>query len=255
MSLQHIAEEMEQIKNMETREGISVPLPHYFYIQRYGRKIEEQMTDIISKIGKREWFLFRTDSAFRQEGLLRSFLLELEKHAKLGREYQECVVLEFDEDICQQDELYKLFEYLKSREEQFYFLFTMKQTKNTVSIQRCMEQYFFVRTIYAEPYQTDEQLEFIRDACEEYQCGLHEDAVQVLWDGLADKKWEENEFVACNLKNSVYRLIYESAIEGEFKGKRLSLSKDMAMKFLEHLDRKIVEKMAIGFCKGGYSYE
>lgn len=253
MMTQDMADEINRLKNIEIMEGMKVPVPHFFYIQRYGREIGEQMEDILSCINKKSWFLFRTDAVFRQEGLFRSFLLELEKHAKLGREYQECVVLELDEDICHQEEFPKLLEYLKSKEEQFFFLFTMKKSRNTVSIQRSMEQYFFVRTIYAGQFRVEEQLDIIRNTCEEYHCRLSEKAVQILWDGLENKKWEENEFVACRLKNSVCKLLYEEVLKGEFKEQQITT--EMAFKLLEHMDNEMVKKVAIGFCKGGYSYE
>ena len=45
MSDYNIVNEINQIRNMERSEAVNIPLPHFCYIQRFGRKIEEQMPE------------------------------------------------------------------------------------------------------------------------------------------------------------------------------------------------------------------
>lgn len=252
MSAYYIVNEISRIRRIEQSEEVNIPLPHFCYIQRFGRKIEEQMPEILALIGKKKWFLFQTGQSYRKEGLLHSLLLELEKHSETGREYQECVVIEIEEEICRQEEWKAFLEYLQSRENQFYFLFTMKQTRNMAFVQQGMEQYFFLRMIEAEAYKTDEQLNIIREHCKKCGFTLDNADTNALYDELDGKKWKENEWVARKLQNAVYQSLYRIAIEE-------SIEKDMSQEIitgvLEYLERIPRKEKVIGFCREEDSYE
>lgn len=51
-----ILQELDKIKDVEMNEGIGTPIPNYLYIQRYGRKAQEQMDKILQNIGKKTGF-------------------------------------------------------------------------------------------------------------------------------------------------------------------------------------------------------
>lgn len=253
MSDYNIVNEINQIRNMEQSEAVNIPLPHFCYIQRFGRKIEEQMPEILALIGKKKWFLFQTNPVYRKERLLCSLLLELEKHTEPGKEYHECVIIEIEDDFCGQDEWQGFLEYLQSRENQFYFIFTMKQTRNIRSILQGIEQYFFLRTIEAEPYKVEEQLDMIRNHSR--KCGVVLDGADIntLYEELAGKKWKENEWVARKLETAVYHSLYQIAIEEQSMGK--DMSQEIARRILEYLDRTPMKEKVIGFCQEDNSYE
>ena len=250
--------EMKQLKMLEERKGIKVPVPNFFYVERYGRKLEEQMESIFSVLGKKEYFLFHTDCRFKEGGLLHNFLIELERHADLGKEFEGCVLIEISEDILQEEEFDGFLTYLKSLEDKIYFLFTIKQTKNTALIQECMEQYFFIRVIWAEVYSVSEQWEKIRKICEEYRFDMEKAAEEYIKAELEKKEWKEEEQVMCRLQNVVYSIVYENRMEGSLleiadeeesqNKKKTVFSLEMVQKMLKKLESEQKKRKAIGFC-------
>lgn len=252
MSAYCIVNEISRIRSMEQSEAVNIPLPHFCYVQRFGRKIEEQMPEILTLIGKKKWFLFQTGQAYRKDGLLPGLLLELGKHAEPGREYHECVVIEIEEDFCRQGEWTDFLEYLQSRENQFFFLFTMKQTRNIVFVQQWLEQYFFLRMIEAEPYKTEEQLDIIQKQCKKCGFTLDNTDINTLHEELVGRKWKENEWVVRKLQTAVYHSLYRMAVE-ENAGK--DRSQEILMGVLEYLDRIPVKEKVIGFCQEDNCYE
>ena len=130
--------EINHLKELEVNTGVKIPMPNFFYIEKYGRKLEDQMEELLPVLGKKEWFLFKTDCRFKEGGLLHNFIIELEKHAKLGKDYDECILVELTEDIQLNEEFPEFLYYLKSQEEKIYFIFTMKQSKDTAFIQECI---------------------------------------------------------------------------------------------------------------------
>lgn len=266
--------EMKKLKMLEEIRGMKMPLPNFFYVERYGRTAEEQMKDLLTGIGKKEWFLFKTDVRNKEGGLLHNFVMELEKYAKLGKEYDECVLIELSDEIHLEDEFEEFVEYLKSLENRIYFLFTMKQSKNTAFVQECMEQYFFVRVIEAKEYSVQEQLEEIKNACGEYQYEITKDAETAFRMTLEKKEWKAEEQVLCRLRNGVRSMVYERMLESDmsdYKGstntKETEISKNdavmtvgsftsqMAKKMLSKLESDNKKRAVIGFNQGGLLYE
>lgn len=253
--------ELKQLKMLEEERGMKMPLPNFFYIERYGRGAREQMDEILTGIGKKEWFLFKTDVKNKEGGLLHNFVMELEKYAKLGKAYDECVLIEFSEDIHMEEEFEEFAAYLKSLENRIYFLFTMKQTKNTAVVQECMEQYFFVRTIVAEEYSVQEQLEEIRNTCKEYQYEMTKEAETAFRDKLDKKEWGVEEQVLCRLRNGVCSMVYEGMLQTELTEAEKSVAATwsftlkMAEKMLSKMEPENKKRSIIGFNQGGLQYE
>ena len=229
------------------------------------------MDELLEGIGKKEWFLFKTDCKNKEGGLIHNFVMELEKYAKLGKTYEECVLIELSDEIHLEDEWEAFIEYLKSLENKIYFLFTMKQTKNTAFVQECMEQYFFVRIIEAKEYSVQEQLEQIKETCKEYQCEMEKEAEKAFKEALEKREWKAEEQVLCRLKNGVCSMVYEKMLENNMSdeegGKNTkkktasdnnlawNFSLPMAKKMLAKLEPENKKKAVIGFNQGGLQYE
>lgn len=245
--------EIERLISLEAELGIKLPFPKFFYIQRYGRRPEDEMERILSRIGRKEWFLFQINPEWKDKEMTEHFLLELEKHARVGKTYGGCVLIEFPEAIDMGEQLKPFFEYLKSQEENFDVLFTMKQSKNTVSVQQCMEQYFFVRTICAEEYSVEEQLGVIRNICEEYCFQLDSKAVEILMEGLKRKEWRIEERTVNSLRNKTCGMLYQAVMQEGVKEQ--FVTEEMALHMLEHMEKGISKKITFGFDRGGISYE
>lgn len=249
--------EMKQLRLLEERRGMKMPLPNFFYVERFGRCVHEQMDEILTGLGKREWFLFKTDIRSKEGGLIDNFTIELEKYAKLGKSYDECVLIEFAEGIHIEEEFEEFVSYLKSLEDKIYFLFTMKQSRNTAYVQKCIEQYFFVRTIEAKKYSVEEQLEEIKKICGEYKYTIDKEAEIVLKNKLEKKEWKAEEQVLCRLRNGVCSMVYEGLLQTELPdgASTWSFSSEMAEKMLFKMEPESKKRAIIGFNQGGLLYE
>lgn len=244
--------EIRKLKELESNTGVKVPKPVFFYVERYGRKLEDEMEEILPMLGKKEWFFFKADCRFKEGGLLHNFIIELEKNAKLGKDYKECILIELTEDIHYNEEFEEFLIYLKALEEKIAFLFTVKQGKNTVFIQECMEQYFFVRKIYAKEYTPQEQWKKIQEICQEYQTSISKEAEEIFRKDLEEREWREQEQVMLRLKNRICSQIYELLLIPE---QPKVISKEMAERILKKLEPVIKKTHTIGFCRKGFSYE
>lgn len=248
-----IVEEMIELEYLTETEQRKIPIPKFFYIQKYGRTLEEQMKEILPRIRKKNWFLFKTDGVFREGNLFQNLALELEKHASIGKDYRECVVIEFTEDVLHKEGFTELLEFLAYQQNEFEFIFTMKKAKNTATIQERLEQYFFVRKIEAVSYTPEEQIGIIKEICAEYEVTLGPSSEEILRKGLENMEWKEADSVRRRLENGVYRVIYEHALTATTS--ELQNAAEVAYQILGNIEKKKVNKHAIGFCQGGYSYE
>ncbi|MCM1184634.1 MAG: hypothetical protein NC337_14785 [Roseburia sp.] len=170
-----ILQELDKIKDIEIKEGIHMPIPNWLYVQRYGRRAQEQMDKILPRIGKKDWFLFKTKEEPEEKKLIEKFNIALRRHADTGKEYTGCPLIEISKETLIGDELPGFLEHLKENERQLYYLFTVKNAKDAVSAQKCIEQYFFTRVVYAEAFSAEEQFDTIRSTCEEYGFRIRED--------------------------------------------------------------------------------
>lgn len=254
--------EMRIFKLLEEKKGIRMPLPNFFYVERYGRSAQEQMDELLAGIGKTEWFLFKTDIRNKEGSLIDVFSMELEKYAKLGKKYDECVLIEITEDINIEEGFEEFITYLKTLEDKIYFLFTMNQSKNTAFVQECMEQYFFIRKIEAKAYSVEEQLEAINSVCEEYRYEMDPKAECIFRENLEKKNWKAEEQVLCRLKNVVRSMVYEGMMEAGFlDGGTVEavaagiFTPKMAEKMLSKIEPENKKRAVIGFSQGGLQYE
>lgn len=242
-----ILQELNKIGEIESREGIKVPRPKFFYVQRYGRKAQNQMQEILSLVGRKEWFLFRADDSFPEAGLRRNFVTELAKHAGTGKEFEGCVLIELSKDTLLKEEFVEFLEFLKERENKLYYVFTTKKPKDAASVQKCIEQYFFVRTVCAERYSVEEQIAIVKDICEEYGFHISPKVKTLLANGLKSKEWKEDDYVDYRLRSEVCTIIYEAVLEQQTGNRRFS--PEMAWRLMENLQKGNAEEIAFGFHK------
>lgn len=242
-----ILQELSKISDIESREGVKVPRPKFFYVQRYGRKAQDQVQEILSLVGRKEWFLFRTDDSFPEAGLRRNFVTELAKHAGTGKEFEGCVFIELSKDTLLKEEFAEFLEFLKERENKLYYVFTTKKPKDAASVQKCIEQYFFVRTVCAESYSVEEQMVLLKDICEEYGFHISPKVKTLLANGLKSKEWKEDDYVDYRLRSEVCTIIYEAVLEQQAGNRRFSL--EMAWRLMENLQKGNAEEIAFGFHK------
>ena len=240
-----ILKELSRISDTESREGIKVPRPKFFYVQRYGRKAQDQVREILQAVGRKEWFLFKTQDNFPESGLCRNFATELAKHAGTGKEFVGCVLIELSKETLFKEEFAEFLELLKERENKLYYVFTTKKPKDAVSVQKCIEQYFFVRTVYAESYSVEEQVALIKDICEEYGFHISPKVKMLLANGLKSKEWKEDDNVDYRLRSVVCTIIYEAVLEQQTGNCRFS--PEMAWDLLENLQKGNAEEITFGF--------
>lgn len=240
-----ILQELDKINDVEMNEGICTPIPNYLYIQRYGRRAQEQMDKILLKIGKKGWFLFKTEDQLCEGGLIKNFSMELHRYADTGKEFTGCSLIEISKETLMKDELPEFLEYLKENEKRIYCLFTIKNVKDAVSVQKCIEQYFFTRIVYAEDFSIEEQFDIIRNTCEEYGFGIDHKEQVFIMRGLKDRKWKANEHVEFILQNAARAVIYEAILEDKIKERLMSA--ELSMKLLENLQKKTEKEKIFGF--------
>lgn len=240
-----ILQELNKIKDVEINEGTAAPIPNYLYIQRYGRRAQEQMDNILSKIGKKDWFFFRTQEQSEKEKLIEKFRIDLHRHADTGKEYTGCLLIEISKETLMGEELSGFFEYLKEKERQLYYLFTIKNAKDAESVHKCIGQYFFTRIVYAEEYSIEEQFDIIRNTCDEYGFGIGDSEQSFIMRGLEDRKWKASEHVEFILQNVVRAVIYEAMLED--KARERLISAELSRKLLEHLQKTAEKEKIMGF--------
>ena len=253
MQMYDILEELMKLQYITKSGYRKVPIPKFFYIQRYGRRVEDEIDKILPYIGNKSWFLFKTDGRFRTENLLQSFVLELDKYASVGKAYNECVLIEFTEDVCWKSGFVEFLEYLRSQQDSFNFIFTMRESKNTATIQKCLEQYFFVQRVDAKKYEVKEQMELIRQLCMEYKMSLDIKASEMLQKSLENKEWNTKDYVLQKLTNATNKMIYDLLRENP-DGVNV-LSKEDANQILKNVESAREKIHTIGFRQGGYTYE
>ncbi len=240
-----ILQELDKIKDASMYEGIRTPIPNYLYIQRYGRRAQGQMDKILSKIGKKGWFFFKADEQPEKGKLTQKFSMNLQKHADTGKEYTGCPLIEISKETLMKEELPEFFEYLKEKEQQFFCLFTIKNATDAASVQKCIEQYFFTRVVYADEFSVEEQFAIIRNVCEEYGFSIDRREQAFIMQGLKEREWQENEHVEFLLQNAAKAVIYEAMMED--KAKEKSISAELSEKLLKNLKKTAEKEKVFGF--------
>lgn len=240
-----ILHELDKIKNVEINEGICTPIPNYLYIQRYGRRAQEQMDKILSKIGKKDWFLFKTQEQSEEKKLIEKFGMALHRHADTGKDYTGCSLIEISKETLNRDELPGFLEYLKENEQQLYYLFTIKNAEDAASVQKCIEQYFFTRIVYAEEFSIEEQFDIIRNTCGEYGFSIGGREQTFIMRGLEERKWKADEHVGFILQNAARAVIYEAMLEDKIMERLISA--ELSKKLLSNLQKTAEKEKILGF--------
>lgn len=238
----NLVNEIEQIVERRQNGSAYIPLPTYLYVEHYGRSIENDMKEITTLLGKRDFFVFKMSRVQKLESLVRSFQMELEKHAALGKEFSGCVLIELSEDV-EPEALSDLVEYVARREE-LTCLFTGKEMQEEV--QELLEQHFFVRTVEGQKYTCEEQLEILNQVFAEAQFIADSEAVKIFEKFFAEKEWQTGDMVQNRIRNIARNLVYEKMMQKAAVEKSISEedAENAVKKFLKEPQKKNV----IGFC-------
>lgn len=238
----NLMNEIEQIVERRQNGSAYIPMPTYFYVEHYGRSIENNMKEITELLGKKEFFVFKMSRVQKLESFVRSFQMELEKHASLGKEFNGCVLIELSEDV-EQEALADLVEYVARREE-LTCLFTGKEKEEEV--QELLEQYFFVRVVEGQKYSCEEQLEILNQVFAEAHFIADIEAMKIFEKFFAEKEWQPGDMVQNRIRNIARNLIYEKMIQKETVEK--CISEEDAERAVKKLLKEPQKRNVIGFC-------
>ena len=244
----NLLSEMQQILEREDKMKVTLPIPHYLFVQRYGREIIDDMQEIAELFGQKEWFFFDTSRPQKDGKLLSYFNIELDRHAGLGREYTGSILIELsgEED---EKELEELFHYIDSHKERLHCIYTMKVSEEVKMVRRHLEKYGFVRVVPGEKYDSYEQIEIFQDTLEAYQFQLDEEAERYVTKFFRKREWEETDAVKKRIENIAKELVYGNLIREE--AEKNIITKDEVEQVLASLQSEPARKRQIGFVTGG----
>lgn len=237
----NLVKEIEKIVAQRQNSRAFLPTPTYLYVKHFGRDIEDCMEEITSLMGESEFFVFKTSRIQKTESILRSFLMELEKHAALGKEFKGCVLVELSAEI-EPEELNDFLEYAV-KQEQLKYLFTTKE--NVEEMQELLEQHFFVRVVKGLAYSCEEQLEILDEAFQKYHFAADEEAMDLFRKTFSEKEWQENDMVMNRIQNIAKNLVYEKMLSDE-NNNRCILKED-AQEAVKKLTKETQKRNVIGF--------
>lgn len=232
------------------RQG-SLPIPNYLFIQQYGRDITADMPQIAALFGHTDWFVF-SDRVQQQEGkLLSYFMMELNRHAGVGREYSGSILVELSapESEREEKELEELLSYIDGRKNYLHCMYTMREGDMADIVKKHLENYGFVRTVYAMPYSADEQIGIFWDTLKAYQFSAAAEAVKYAETFFREKEWSTSDAVKTRIENIAKEIIYCSFIN---EGAESSTADEEAVEqVFFSLAKEITKKRRIGFSIGG----
>ena len=243
--------EIQQILEKEDARKGGFPIPNYLFVQQYGRDIVEEMPQIATLFGHKEWFLFDTGARQKEGNMLSHFKMELLKYAGVGREYSGSILIRISvpEEEQEEKELEELISYIDSQKNRLHCVYTMREQEAVDRIKKQLENYGFVRVVYADPYQVDEQMEIFTDALQVY--GLQADAevkhyAEVFF---REKEWSTSDAVKIRIENIAKEIIYCSFINEKVQDN--ILRKEDVEQVFAALAKEMAKKRQIGFVTGG----
>ena len=237
----NLVSEIEQLVGRRQNSNAYIPMPTYLYVEHYGRNIEDNMKEITTLFGEKDFFIFKTSRIQKLESLVRSFQMKLEKHAALGKEFSGCVLVELSEEM-EQEELPDFLEFV-ARQEDLRCLFTIKD--NSEEIQELLEQYFFVRVVEGQKYNCTEQLEILNQVFAEAEFIADIGAMKVFEKFFAKKEWQEGDMVQNRIQNIAKNLVYEKLMQEEVPEK--CISQEDAENVVKKLLKESQKRTVIGF--------
>lgn len=149
-------------------------------------------------------------------------------------------------------------EYLSTQTKQQHYIFTMKESEDTVSIQNVLEQYFFMRKIEAKPYSVEEQSEIFSAVLEQYASS----GIKIYWQEGSEERingclreciWKTQDSVSFRLKNAISAVLYEKIIEAS--STEIVIDEEFVEQTFSGLKEKKEQRRQIGFTMGGFDYE
>lgn len=239
--------EIQQIFEKEDARKGSLPIPNYLFIQQYGRGIVEEMPQIAALLGQTEWFTF-DDEVHQKEGtILSHFKLELNRHAGVGREYSGSILIELStpEDEKEEKELEELLGYIDSQKNRLHCVYTMRGQGNVDRVKAQLENYGFVRGVYAKPYLVDEQMQIFLDTLQMYQFQVDAEAKQCAEAFFREKEWDTSDAVKTRIENIAKEIVYSSCISGGPQNNMVQ--KEDVERVFTSLGRESAKKRTIGF--------
>lgn len=237
--------EIEKILKQQEVLQITLPLPRYLFVERYGRSIEKDMEQITALFEKKQWFLFRTGGRESNENILTRFLLEEERHAGLGKAYEGCVLAELsgDEDSA----LEEFLSYIGEHSERIRCIFTTKKINKVSGIKRLLSEDGFTRVVFGEIYDTDEQITLFMNVMECYQIRLEEDVQQEVIRFFEEKEWKETDVVEVKITNMAKSIVYQKILHME--SQNMIVSKEDMNQAIRELTEESWKTRQIGFVK------
>ena len=208
-----VLNELMQVKELEDSKKIKLPRATYFFVQKYGRSMVEEMAEIAKVIGNGSWFTFLTEGKKKDVTMLGRFLMELEKNAEIGKMFQGAVLVELTGEE-EEKELSELLGYIKQNARQFGCVFTTNALDKAEEVEERLEQYFFLRRINGQQYDSEEQKGLFLQVLEEY--GFETDHLGQEVKGLfSELCWNEADMVQNRIENLARNLVYDKMLNPE----------------------------------------
>lgn len=245
-----VLEEINQVKKCEESRQQKLPQPHYLFVQKYGRNLEAEMPEIAAKLGNGTWFSFCTEGKKKDVSITNRFLVELEKHAELGKKFGGCALVELTGGE-EPKELFEFLSYIRQQESGFGSVFSTRSMDCVDDIRKSLEQHFFVRVIDGEKYDSTEQVLLFLNVLESFGFSLEGTAYNAVEEIFSNINWEETDMVRNKIENLARNMVYEKLMLSE-EGQVVSAEE---IKTAAAGLKKETEKVRkIGFV-GGMAYE
>lgn len=246
-----ILEALERLEEYEEMLGRKVPKPMYLFVQKYGRSMEQVLTETAEAYGKKKYFFFRKEKENKENALLDKFLVELQKRSELGKRFDGFVLVELtgEEGVKERATFY---EYIKENAAEIACMLTVKNEEAAEVLRKELEQQFpFARTVHEECYSPAEQKEILMAAFRQGGAVLTEVAVERLEEILGKIEWNTTDHVENVLRNLANNLVYEQVMNGNAWEE---ISEKQVREALLCLEEK-TEKIPIGFAAPPVSRE
>ena len=247
----NLLKEIQQLLDKKSN-GNNIPVPSYLFVQRYGREIQDDMKEISSLLGQKEWFLFSSASKKMNEKLLTGFQIVLETHSGIGKEYAGSILIELSGEE-EEKELEELLDYVHSQEYRLHCIYTIKASENIKEIKGILENYGFVRVVKGEEYKVSEQVDIFREIIKKYQYQLDKVAENCMVDFLNKQKWQEEDDVKIRIQNMAKEIVYNKLMEQEQEDK--VIRKEEVENAIRSFEWGKKTKRQMGFVMGGVEVE
>lgn len=208
-----VLNELMQVKECEDSKKIKLPRATYFFVRKYGRSMAEEMPEIARVNGNGDWFSFLTEGKKKDVTMLGRFQLELDKRADLGKLFRGAVLVELTGEE-EEKELSELLGYIKQNTRQFDCVFTTNALDKAEELKKQLEQYFFVREISGQQYDSEEQKGLFLKVLKDYGFET-EHLVEEVKELFEEIQWEEADMVQNRIENLARNLVYDKMLNPE----------------------------------------